>query len=72
MNPDGFTLAGQRKRCSKTLPAFLSDATRAFAASMPLTRRSRTPQHSFNAGKSLYFKLIGFVSGLTAGRKSGN
>ncbi|ADN00194.1 hypothetical protein Dda3937_04407 [Dickeya dadantii 3937] len=43
----GARPTGQRKRCSKTLPAFLSDATRAFAASMLLTRRSRSPLHSF-------------------------
>ncbi|AYH46755.1 hypothetical protein B6N31_02995 [Dickeya fangzhongdai] len=43
----GARPSGQRKRCSKTLPAFLSDAARAFAASMLLTRRSRPPQHSF-------------------------
>ncbi|MCL6404618.1 hypothetical protein EXT70_02790 [Dickeya dadantii] len=43
----GARPTGQRKRCSKTLPAFLSDAARAFAASVRLTRRSRTPQHSF-------------------------
>ncbi|WP_236616682.1 hypothetical protein, partial [Dickeya dadantii] len=30
-----------------------------------LTRRSRSPQHSFNAGKTLHFALIGFVSSLT-------
>ncbi|WP_216664572.1 hypothetical protein, partial [Dickeya dadantii] len=36
----------------------------AFAAYMPLTRRSRSPQHSFNAGKNLHFALIGFVSNL--------
>ncbi|MZG51804.1 hypothetical protein F6X66_18120 [Dickeya solani] len=51
MSPDGFTLAGQRKRCSKTLAAFLSDATRAFAASMRLIRRRRPPQHSFSRQK---------------------
>ncbi len=60
----GARPTGQRKRCSKTLFAFLSDAARAFAASMPLTRRSRSPQHSFNAGKTLHFALIGFVSNL--------
>ncbi|MZI89794.1 hypothetical protein F6X50_11900 [Dickeya dianthicola] len=43
----GARPTGQRTRCSKTLFAFLSDAARAFAASMPLTRRSRSPQHSF-------------------------
>ncbi len=43
----GARPAGQRKRCSKTLPAFLSDAARAFAASMRLTRRIRPPRHSF-------------------------
>ncbi|ADN00369.1 hypothetical protein Dda3937_00357 [Dickeya dadantii 3937] len=40
---------------------------------MPLTRRSRSPQHSFNAGKTLHFALIGFVSNLSgppAGRFS--
>ncbi|MZG49214.1 hypothetical protein F6X66_04680 [Dickeya solani] len=43
----GARPSGQRKRCSKTLLAFLSGTARAFAASMPLTRRSRPPQHSF-------------------------
>ncbi|MZI98693.1 hypothetical protein F6X64_13045 [Dickeya solani] len=43
----GARPAGQRKRCSKTFPTFLSDAARAFAASVRLTRRSRLPQHSF-------------------------
>ncbi|AUQ27509.1 hypothetical protein C1O30_07995 [Dickeya zeae] len=43
----GARPSGQRKLCSKTLPAFLSNAARAFAASLPLTRRSRPPQHSF-------------------------
>ncbi|RNM02978.1 hypothetical protein EF878_18840 [Dickeya undicola] len=50
----GARPTGQRKRCSKTLPAFLSGAARTFAASMRLTRRSRLPQHSFNAGKPHY------------------
>ncbi|ADM99955.1 hypothetical protein Dda3937_04400 [Dickeya dadantii 3937] len=43
----GARPTGQRKRCSKTLPAFLSGTARTFAASMRLTRRSRLPQHSF-------------------------
>ncbi|NKI75171.1 hypothetical protein Dpoa2040_002456 [Dickeya sp. CFBP 2040] len=43
----GARPTGQRQRCSKTLPAFLSCAARAFAASMRLTRRSRSSQHSF-------------------------
>ncbi|NPE50370.1 hypothetical protein E0I03_04060 [Dickeya dadantii] len=43
----GARPAGQRKRCSKTLPAFLSDTARACAASLPRIRRSRSSQHSF-------------------------
>ncbi|CPR17404.1 hypothetical protein BN1221_02620 [Brenneria goodwinii] len=42
-----LALTGQRKRCAKTLPAFLSDAALAFAASVRLTRRSCSPQHNF-------------------------
>ncbi|ADM99940.1 hypothetical protein Dda3937_04399 [Dickeya dadantii 3937] len=43
----GARPSGQRKRCSKTLPAFLSDAEWACTASMPCIRRSRPPQRSF-------------------------
>ncbi|ADM99424.1 hypothetical protein Dda3937_04368 [Dickeya dadantii 3937] len=43
----GARPTGQRKRCSKTLPAFLSGTARACAASLPRIRRSRPPQHSF-------------------------
>ncbi|EHD21065.1 hypothetical protein BrE312_1660 [Brenneria sp. EniD312] len=42
-----LALPGQRKRCSKTLPTFLSDAALVFAASLLLTRRSSSPQHNF-------------------------
>ncbi|AYH46644.1 hypothetical protein B6N31_02390 [Dickeya fangzhongdai] len=43
----GARPSGQRKRCSKTFPTFLSNTARACAASLPRIRRSRLPQHSF-------------------------
>ncbi|NKI75203.1 hypothetical protein Dpoa2040_002489 [Dickeya sp. CFBP 2040] len=55
----GARPTGQRKRCSKTLPAFLSNTAQAFAASMPLIRRSRPPQRSFNASKPVNHRLYG-------------
>ncbi|WP_216663112.1 hypothetical protein, partial [Dickeya dadantii] len=39
-----------------------------FRGVLPLTRRSRSPQHSFNAGKTLHFALIEFVSNLRAAK----
>ncbi|WP_345891435.1 hypothetical protein [Dickeya oryzae] len=64
----GARPSGQRKRCSKTLPAFLSNTARAFATSCRSPGEVVHLSAVFDAGKMLRPVFDAFVSSLNQKR----
>ncbi|TYL41662.1 hypothetical protein FDP13_16645 [Dickeya sp. ws52] len=60
----GARPTGQRKRCSKALPAFLSNTARAFATSCRSPGEVAHLSAVFDAGKMLHPVVNAFVSSL--------